>query len=554
MTPTDVTVGSKKRVWWKCPIGHEYEQAINVHSLHPNSCPVCSGHRLLQGINDLQSKYPEIAKEWHPTKNGNLKPSDVTAGTNKKVWWKCPIGHEYQASVYSRKNTNCPICDSRKKTSFPEQAIFYYVKKLFPTAINKYKDCFSDGMEFDVYIPEHKIAIEYDGARWHKTDVQHKSEIKKYKFCKKHNIYLIRIKEYSEQSWKDTADKIYLIPIIKNKTLHMLEKVIQSLLNELSNQEQYCFDICIEKDKNKILNYLSKIDNSLAKVRPDIATKWDYEKNGNLTPDMFSVSSGEAVWWKCPDCGKEWKAHINDMTRNTYGCPECSKIQRGQVIRKLCVKQKGSLAERNPELAKEWHPIKNGDLTPYDITEGSDKKVWWKCSKCGHEWKTAAKDRGGCPVCKNKSCVSGKNDLMTTHPEVAKEWHPTKNDNLKPTDVTAGSKKIVWWKCSKCGHEWQTAVRSKGSCPACIKKQRGESYINYCVKKKGSLAENYPALVKEWHSTKNGTLTPYDITAGSNKKVWWKCSKCGHEWETVAANRGVRHCGCPECAKKKTRK
>ena len=481
LKPEDIIPGSDKKIWWICPKGHEYIQKAIQRTRAKQGCPYCSGRKVLPGFNDLATANPRLASEWHPTKNGNLRPTDVTIGSNKKVWWKCPVGHEYQASICARKKTNCPICNFKRTTSFPEQAIFYYVKKLWPNSLNKYKDCFENtSMEFDIYIPERKIAIEYDGVQWHKSNSQHEREIKKYEFCKKNGIYLIRIKEYFKQSWNDTADKIYNL---SPKNIKELEKVIYQLLGSLGNFKHLLKIIDIEKDKNEILNYLSKIDNSLAKMRPDVAEKWNYEKNGNLTPDMFSVSSNEVVWWKCPDCKEEWQTRISCMTRETYGCPECSKIRQGETFRKLIVKKRGSLADKNPELVREWHPTKNGNLTPRDVTLGSHKHVWWLCSKCKHEWQAVVESRGlshqGCPACSKvkkgnsvaKFHAKRKGSLAEKLPELAQEWHPSKNGNLTPQDVTVGSDKRVWWKCSKCGYEWQAVVRfrikSLGKCPKC---------------------------------------------------------------------------------------
>ncbi len=567
LKPTDVVAGSGRKVWWKCSqCGHEWKTEVVSRGLGKHGCPKCSK---IQGVKalikfhvkrkgSLAENMPELAKEWHPTKNGDLTPYDITAGSNRKVWWKCPLGHEYQATIYNRKHSNCPICNLRKATSFPEQAIFYYIKKFWPNSLNKYKDFFNRCMEFDIYIPERKIAIEYDGVQWHKTDVQHKREIKKYEFCKKHKIHLIRVKEQREGSWDNTADKVYYIPVMDKRNFHALERIIYRLLTSMGGLVPSLEKINIEKDKNEILQYLSKMDNSLADVRPDVAAKWNYEKNGNLTPNMFSVSSNEVVWWKCPNCGKEWKTSIATMTVEIYGCPECSKNKKGKTITKFHVEQKGSLAEREPELVKEWHPTKNGDLIPANVTAGSGKKVWWLCSKCGYEWQATIENRGlnhqGCPACANKVCISGRNDLATTNPHLAKEWHPTKNGDLKPTDVVAGSGRKVWWKCSQCGHEWKTVVVSRGyghcDCPECSKSKKGKALAKFHVEQKGSLAENMPELAKEWHSTKNNDLTPYDIAASSHKKAWWKCSECGYEWQAVVRERAKGFCKCPNCSEK----
>ena len=152
-----------------------------------------------------------------------------------------------------------------------------------------------------------------------------------------------------------------------------------------ANGSDICIDI--EKDKHDILNYVCKIANSLLEKRPDVAKKWNCEKNGYLKPNMFSMGSNEIVWWKCLDCGHEWKSSISSMTREgRYGCAICSKKRRGKSFTKGVVQRVGSLAETMPELAKEWHPIKNDDLTPQDITAGRFKPVWWLCSKCRNEY------------------------------------------------------------------------------------------------------------------------------------------------------------------------
>lgn len=481
LDPHKIVAGCDKRVWWKCSkCAGKWQCHVYARTgKDKTGCPYCAGQKLLVGFNDLETVNPRLASEWHPTKNGNLKPSDVYSNSHTRVWWKCPIGHEYQATVNTRNyaHTNCPICHTRKTTSFYEQAIFYYVKKLWPNSINKYKDYSMGRMEFDIYIPEHKIAIEYDGAQWHKTEEAYEREIKKYNFCKKKRICLIRIKECSAQAWKNTADKIYYIQKRRGEDFSELEKVLYKIVKKVDDTTT--IDIDVARDKNEILNYLSKIDNSLAKIRPDLVEKWNYKKNGNLTPDMFSVGSEEIVWWQCPDCDKEWKRSIKGMARNILGCPVCSKIHRGNTRRKLSVVQKGSLAEKMPELAKEWHKTKNGNLTPHDVTVGSGKIAWWQCPKCEYEWKTAISGRGlrhyGCPCCAGKVPKKGVNDLETKYPGIAKEWHPTKNGNLKPSDVTSQSEKRVWWKCSKCGDEWQTMVASRT--------RRGLLYCNKCKRR-----------------------------------------------------------------------
>lgn len=84
------------------------------------------------GYNDLATINPTLAKEWNYKKNGDLKPNMVKPNSDKKVWWKCVKGHEWEAIISSRnKGNGCPICARELQTSFPEQAIYFYLKNCF---------------------------------------------------------------------------------------------------------------------------------------------------------------------------------------------------------------------------------------------------------------------------------------------------------------------------------------------------------------------------------------------------------------------------------------
>lgn len=511
LTPDNVTFKYCKRVWWKCAKGHSYKQRIDSRTLRNTGCPYCSGNKVLKGFNDLATTNPHLAKEWHPTKNLPLTPYDVTANSTKIVWWLCPVGHEYKMTVHQRhaSHTNCPTCDSRKRTSFPEQAVFFYLKKLYPDALSRYKIEGKSRMELDIYIPSIKFAVEYDGASFHKTEKEHERERKKYNLCKKNEITLIRVKEKNGNRWNDVCDYAYYIETVKRSNLYELEKIINYILDSICSsiedwfeqfkintniwrgqpqEEQHLtfnikplklfrhnINVDLQRDKADIQNYVFKIENSLADLRPDVAKKWNYERNGNLKPNMFSVGSSEIVWWKCPKCGHEWKISISNMTSKNRGggCAICSKTERVQTYILTKIKKGGSLAENLPKIIEEWHPTKNGDLTPYDVLPSSTRQIWWLCKTCGYEWQTSPHERRkgrGCPHCAGKVPMVGVDDLATLYPELAQEWNYAKNADLTPKDVKAGSDRRVWWICSKCRHEWKTDIRSrvKGrKCPNC---------------------------------------------------------------------------------------
>ena len=198
-------------------------------------------------------------------------------------------------------------------------------------------------------------------------------------------------------------------------------------------------------------------------THPQLIKEWHPTKNEWLRLNQFTKGSSKKAWWQC-EKGHEWQAVIADRTRKQTRCPYCShrKVLEGFNDLTTCF----------PSIAKEWHPTKNDPLLPNQVIAGSNKKVWWQCVH-GHEWEAHISFRTvkktNCPYCVGQQIAIGFNDLATTDPVLASEWHPTKNLPLTPQQVTKGSQKNVWWQCKK-GHEWQTRVgnRANGTgCPFC---------------------------------------------------------------------------------------
>ena len=135
--------------------------------------------------------------------------------------------------------------------------------------------------------------------------------------------------------------------------------------------------------------------NNLQTLNPELASEWHPKKNGDSKPEDFTLGSGKKVWWQCPKGeDHEWKATIGNRTGLGRGCPICA----GQKVSK-----KNNLLARNPKVASEWHPTKNGDLRPENFRPFSNKKIWWKCHKGDeHEWQTSVAKRFNgscCPFC-----------------------------------------------------------------------------------------------------------------------------------------------------------
>lgn len=191
---------------------------------------------------------------------------------------------------------------------------------------------------------------------------------------------------------------------------------------------------------------------NLAVLHPELVSEWS-DRNP-LPPSEYTPVSNKEVWWVCSR-GHEWSASIQNRANGHKKCKICS-----------------SIATTDPDLCVQWHP-RNGALTPEQVTRGCNKKVWWKCpAGTDHVWLMSPSHRAileqGCPMCAGRQVSKGKS-LLARFPEVAREWHPTKNDIL-PERVMPGSHTKVWWECAE-GHEWEAPPHQrtgKGSgCPTC---------------------------------------------------------------------------------------
>ena len=330
LTPGQVSYGSQRKVWWVCARGHRWQAAVYTRSGSGTGCPVCAGKRAQAGVNDLATLYPDLARQWHPVKNGGLTPDQVLPGSHRMVWWVCGEGHAWQARVNSRvTGTGCPVCANRE--------------------------------------------------------------------------------------------------VVPGR-------------------------------------------NDLAALYPDLARQWHPVKNGALTPDQVVPGSRRRVWWRCGR-GHEWEALVSSRALGGAGCPVCS----GRAV----LPGENDLASAYPALAAQWHPTRNGALTPEQVTPASNRKVWWLCGR-GHAYQATVSARtirgGGCLYCAGRRVLPGFNDLATLCPDIARQWHPTLNGSLTPEMVTAGSRRKAWWLCPQ-GHVWKAVIYSrtgsrKSGCPVCAGKVR----------------------------------------------------------------------------------
>lgn len=525
LKPKDVSCGSNKKVWWKLPydvpddypVEHlrgkhfdfEWQATIKDRNRGLN-CPFLSGRAVWKNFNDLQTVNQELAQQWHPTKNGNLKPADITAGSGKKVWWLLPydvpmdysveslrgkhFDFEWIAVISDRKNNHdCPYLSGNAvwtgfndlKTRNPELAAQWH-----PTKNGKLK-------------PTQVTANSHKKVWW----------LLSYDVPMDYPIEHLRGKHFNFE-WQ---------AIIKNRN------------NGIG---------CIYLSGKSVW----KGFNDLQTVNPELAQQWHTAKNRNLKPTQVTSNSHRKVWWilsydipgdypiehlRGKHFDFEWESTIAHRN-NGRDCPYLN----GKAVWPGF----NDIATINPELAAQWHPVKNGNLKPTKVTIGSKKKVWWilpydvpddypiehlRGKHFDFEWKASANERNynGCPYFSGKATWEGFNDLQTVNPTLAKEWHPTKNRGLKSTQVTVNSNRKVWWLLSYEDHktgkyfnfEWQATVYSRNQGVGCpyLTIYKGEEYIKQYLEK-NNISFNVQQRFSDLRGIGDGQLS-YDFSMPDKK-------------------------------------
>ena len=400
LAPESLSYGSNIKLHWRCDVAddHVWQASVKERAANGRGCPFGAGKRVSKS-NSLRSIHPDLAAMWHPTKNGEVTPDDVTAGSGKKFWWKCGEGddHEFEAQPVALKEgrASCPYCNGRK----------------------------------------------------------------------------------------------------------------------IGN------------------------DNNLKHYFPEIAKEWHPIKNDMLQPDAVYFKSTKKVWWQCSvHDSHEWQMTVNNRTMNGQKCPYCAN-------KRVC--DTNSLASLFPDISKEWHPTKNEGLKPSQVTSGSNRKIWWQCPVAkDHVWKAGPNSRtgrgDGCPFCSIiPKQASSVNNLALNHPEIAKYWHPTMNGNLTPDKVLSNTTKKVWWLCDE-GHYFDESVNGRVTrtkhCPYCAGRRIGQG---------NSFADKCPEAAAEWDYEKNKDKTPDKVAPTSHRKYWFKC-KLVHSYKTSLASKSGGS-GCPNC-------
>lgn len=324
LMPDKITYGSNKIVWWKAACGHEWQTSVKARSKGEN-CPICSGARVIEGINDLATLKPELAQEW--SDKNEIKPAEVSIGSHKKVIWRCRHGHEWEASIKSRtiNGTGCPYCSHNKvlegfndlASQMPEVAAEWSEKNypLLPTMVTPFAN--------------KKVWWKCSkGHEWH-TLISTRSGGSKCPYCsgiillKGYNDFATRQPQLAEE-WSDL--NLPLTPdMINEKSRKNVWWKCKTCGNEWKSvvYSRIKGTVCpVCTDRAVLPGY-----NDLATTDAHLLDEWDYEKNKDITPAAFSRNSMKCVWWKC-SLGHSWKAKIYERTVEEKGCPVCEQEYR----------------------------------------------------------------------------------------------------------------------------------------------------------------------------------------------------------------------------------
>ena len=537
---------------WRCGRGHTWtrsikEQVVAVERRRQSQsgksedlCPYCS-HKRLSNQYNLEEVVPEVARQWCYSRNGSLTPRDVPPYSQKKVFWQCAFdeSHIWVDRISNRTVLlrGCPICSRHFRISYAARAMYYYLHQAgLPCSCEVPVGRYRIDIEIrpgEPGVPP--IALEVDGYRHRLPDALSRDKGKD-QFLKEKGYRVVRVKERegADGEIQVGEDTITYPCADRNRYLDQVIRHTLLLVADIYREPDHVRDHWKIED----FYYHTRKQNSLAVLAQDLAREWS-DRNPDR-PETVSPGLGSKRWWKCPICGREYQATVYNRVHNHSGCPYCSHLK---------VTPETSLAQVRPDIAAEWDQEKNAPLTPADVLPGARQKVWWRCAR-GHSWQAAIISRTGrrgtkCPICQGRT-VNGETSLAGRSPELARYWHPSKNDR-SPDKVAPCSNRMFWWRCPK-GHEWQDMPKTLQGyvpdrvCPVCDQRRPSKEYC---------LAAQNGALAALWHPTKN-TCTPEEITPHSNQKVWWRCGR-GHQWQervSQAARFGAER-ACPYCDDRK---
>ena len=183
-----------------CPVHGPFQQ-YPINHLRGHGCKSCVGLERL-----TTKEFINRAQKVHGHKFDYSKTIYINAETNVIII--CPVHGKFAQMAYNHlTGRGCLKCALHEKKSKGEKELCDFIKSIYPGEILENTRKFIGGKELDIYLPELKLAFEYNGEYWHQFHEEKEPDYhkNKRKACKENGIKLI---EVWENDWKKNNQQI----------------------------------------------------------------------------------------------------------------------------------------------------------------------------------------------------------------------------------------------------------------------------------------------------------------------------------------------------------
>lgn len=419
-------------------------------------------HNIIAYEDSVEYIFPDLAKEWHPTANGVKVPSIFTLYSSESISWLCGnCGHgedgKWVVTLSNRtsQKSGCPACGYN-----------WYDGEIHPSSS---PITIPGKTDFPSQYPELF-------KEWHRERNSHLDP-----FSLRGNSHERVFWECSQCHYGKNGEW----------STHLTQRVGQQ--TGCPGCGYNCFD-----DTYHMTSGTSEAVPGISDVAskyPKLMEEWHPTLNKDLNPNRLKPISKTPAYWRCTKCGHgddgKWQVRIGYRVQDKTGCPVCgynwytdTYQKNGSATVIPGINDIASSDHKN--ILSEWHPTLNTHISMASVNVSSHTKVYWECTQCHYgkngDWNNTLNSRtnqkSGCPICGynyfdqtfhkttgRATIAVGINDIATTHPQHALEWHPTLNGYRKPTQFKAGSHEEVYWVCQNCGFgengEWHKQINAR---------------------------------------------------------------------------------------------
>lgn len=556
LKPSDVGPRSSKTVWWKCQKGHEWEASPAARTRHGSQCPFCANRRVWSGYNDLASQYPDIAKEWHPVKNGDVTPDEVLATTTQRYWWRCENGHEWEASVRKRtsRGHGCHQCSNQTVTVGENDLVSQH-----PDIANLFHPTLNPSVELAGLAEKSNKVVwwQCDNGYDHPYSRPVYRQVEaggKCPYCSNRRVLpgfndlqhvhpeLISEWDFDKNDkdpWEVTSSASYRARWKCEEGHEWTSKVSSRTKNDRISVCPQCQQTRTSFTEQCVIFYVKKYYAGEVQESVRLISDRKYEVDIFLPEYDLAVEYNGTFW------------HRNKQFEDE----EKFRLLSNQRIRVIYV------------LEPKGHVIPGAECYAMDserITTLEDACLWVLSHIPGVDVETADIDihRDRLDIARSYRTKETSAQFAHNLPELLEMWDYEINNDARvyPYLFDSTSREKVAWKCPECHAQWArsvAAMRDDNTCPCCgvsaktifdrhqrlnHKPPKGIDHVsNY------SLEAMLPDIACMWDARKNLPLSPDRIPYTSSDSYWWVCSE-GHSWKSSidGIRRGNSH--CPYCA------